>query len=454
MVALVRGVLSTIGALYLMCAAITPITAAPTRHALLIGVDKYSNLPQRLQLTTPVNDAGAFGQVLGQLGFKVKVLPNPGLDEMAVAINQISAELQPGDTVIFFFAGHGAAPDGTNLLLPSDVPIFDVRNPAAKDLVRKHSYAETDVISKFQTKLRNASGQQDGLIILVSDACRDNPFLNSGPSFTRSTGGVDQNTQAKATAGIFSIYAAGFGQGSVDHLPDEGGSAHSVFMRVFLDKIATPGETLADIIGKVRQGVKDLAATAIDFDGTPHLQTVAYYDETSGGPIFLANASPLHQPSNEITYKTLNNRDINGGDYRTVARVDLNTCVTECRANVQCQAFSYDKWNRWCFLKTNLSDLLLDPRSVTGIRQGLSTPRTSSIQARIKPYRNKIFLGDGYKSVAARSYETCERSCQDDLSCVVFTFLKNENRCKFFRLAGEYFPDTKGDSGVKSQTDR
>jgi hypothetical protein len=39
-------------------------------------------------------------------------------------------------------------------------------------------------------------------------------------------------------------------------------------------------------------------------------------------------------------------------------------------------------------------------------------------------------------------------------SCVVTTFLKDENRCKFFNSTGEYFRNDKADSGVKTQAPR
>jgi PAN domain len=222
-------------------------------------------------------------------------------------------------------------------------------------------------------------------------------------------------------------------------------------MRVFLQKIATPGIALADMAVQVRVAVSQLAATYKP-RGLPHVQTVAYYDETTGGQIYLAPVQKVI--AKEIAYKTLTNRDISGGDRRTLTQVDMSACVAACRSDAECRAFSYDKWNRYCFLKSSLSKLYLEPRSITGIRQDVPVPETENKPARIDHYANRIFLGDGYRSASASSYESCRSARAGDSSCVVTTFLKDENRCKFFNSTGEYFRNEKADSGVKTQAPR
>ncbi|MFK4500206.1 putative caspase-like protein [Bradyrhizobium japonicum] len=451
MVAFIRPLVLFIGINLGAWVAISPAFAAPNRYALVIGINNYPNLPTEKQLKTAVRDAQALGGALRSLGFQVAELSDPGLDAMAVGIVNVADQLRPGDTVLFFFAGHGASPDNTNLLLPSDIPRFNIRDTTAKELVRRHSYAESDIVAKLQSKLKDRTGRQDGLIIFVSDACRDNPFADA--SITRTLGGTDQNTKAKQIAGIFSIYAAGFGQESLDRLPDETASAtqNSVFMRALLEKIRIPGKSLGDVAAEVRERVKQLAEKA------NRVQTVAVYDETLGGPIYLGTnpadgAAPVASPAPPIKYKSFNNRDINGGDYRTLQNVEADACIRECRASSTCMAFSYDKWNRWCFLKNRVSELLLDPRSFTGVREDVATPSISNMSAKLEKFRSKVFLGDGYRSMRASSYDTCQSSCETDLSCVVFTFFRNKQTCNFFKTAGEYFPDNTADSGIKSQT--
>ena len=79
-------------------------------------------------------------------------------------------KVSPGDTVFVFFAGHGIAFGGTNLLLPSDIPAVDAE---AEQLVRQFSVSENDVIDGLREK--GAS-----LVILTLDACRKIQSRSSG----------------------------------------------------------------------------------------------------------------------------------------------------------------------------------------------------------------------------------------------------------------------------------
>jgi hypothetical protein len=438
----------------------TEVSASSSRYAIVIGVNSYPNLSAQKQLTTAVNDANALGAALGAggLGFdRVVVLTNPNLAAMGRGINDVANQLKPGDTILFFFSGHGISPDNTNLLLASDLPNVDLANPAAKDLVRKSSYSETEIITKFQTKLVSASGQQEGVIIFVSDACRDNPFGVTS-AFTKSIGEQAQGVRPQPTAGIFSIYAAGIGQQSLDRLSATDPSTNSVFMRVFLQKITMPRASLADVAVQVRQSVAQLARTYIDPSGLPHTQVPAYYDETLGGVIALSGGGAFEQPRPQgpiaptIAYKNFDNRDLNGGDLGAPMKdVDLVACVTACRSQSQCVAFSYDKWHRWCFLKNQIMTAFLEPNTLTGIRQDFPAPQVSNNDPHMEHYYNKAFLGDPYQTIDARSYDECVPACKNSLSCVVFTFMKAEKRCTLFHKTGGWYVDARVDSGVKRQ---
>jgi hypothetical protein len=44
-------------------------------------------------------------------------------------------------------------------------------------------------------------------------------------------------------------------------------------------------------------------------------------------------------------------RDLPGNDIRTIKNTTLATCVSDCDSDTKCRAYSFDRWNRWCFLK-------------------------------------------------------------------------------------------------------
>lgn len=250
---------------------------ADKKVALVVGNDRYTNLPPQRQLQKAVNDAEAVGDRLAKLGFTVvrgKNLDRQGfIDRLAT----FTAQLEAGDTAVFFFAGHGVAIDGVNYLLPSDVPAD------SESRVRGNSISEGIIVSEIQA--RNAR-----VALLVLDACRDNPFPRSG---TRSLGNTRGLADAKPVRGVFTIYSAGIGQSALDRLEKNDSDKNSVFTRVFIQQLGRTDLHLSDLAVEVREKVAELALRAKDDDGRPdpHEQTPAYYDQTIGGRIYLAGRS-------------------------------------------------------------------------------------------------------------------------------------------------------------------
>jgi PAN domain len=145
------------------------------------------------------------------------------------------------------------------------------------------------------------------------------------------------------------------------------------------------------------------------------------------------------------------NRDLEGGDIETLKNIELQSCVSACRTNLQCRAYSFDNWNRYCFLKSAMGTLRLDPRSITGIREDLPAPPTATSAIIMERYRSKAFPGAGYKTLGVAQWETCQTACRNEASCVAYTFKTNDQRCYLFDRTGEYFPDNLANSGGKRQ---
>jgi Caspase domain len=112
-----------------------PPAKAAKRLALVIGNNAYENVPQ---LQKALNDADAIAQELSKLGFEVVKAEDVGRRAMSRALVELESKIDPGDTALVYFAGHGFAIDGTNYLLPVDVP---VAGPGEEGLVRDASFA-------------------------------------------------------------------------------------------------------------------------------------------------------------------------------------------------------------------------------------------------------------------------------------------------------------------------
>lgn len=166
------------------------------------------------------------------------------------------------------------------------------------------------------------------------------------------------------------------------------------------------------------------------------------------GKLFHASlaASP---PQHIANYRTYDNRDIESGDISKVKNVDLQNCVSACRQKESCKAYTFDKWNRACYLKSKIGGFKLNPRSWTGVRDNVRVPKAPSGEITMERYPLKAFPGSGYKAVKAEAADACEHICRTEEACVAYTFHIGERTCRLFESTGEYFGDNLADSGGK-----
>jgi hypothetical protein len=245
---------------------------AEKRVALVIGNDRYASLSASEQLQKAVNDARAVGGALRQIGFEVVSGENVGRQALIDRLDETARRVQPGDTVFFFFSGHGVTVEGANYILPADVPMV-----GTGQITRLTGAAvrEDDITAAF---IR--AGARVAVVVL--DACRNNPFASLG---TRGIGGERGLAPREPPSGVFTFYSAGRGEAALDRLYDGDGNPNSVFTRVLVPALGRPDLDLSGLAIEVREEVTRLARSV------KHDQRPAYYDETSGGRIYLAAAT-------------------------------------------------------------------------------------------------------------------------------------------------------------------
>ncbi len=256
--------LSAIIALILfMCA---PAWAAK-KVALIIGNDAYSEVPA---LQKAVNDARAVSQTMATIGFDVDLGENLTRRQINDKFSRFLDRIEPGDTAFFFFAGHGIALNGQNILLPVDIPASD-----SATLVRSEAHVVDDLIEQVKEK---------GAIVsmFVLDACRNNPFAASGK---RSLGGTRGLQVMGPPRGSFVLMSAGSGEEALDRLNDSDGNPNSVFTRELLPLLRTPGLTHVEIAKSVQSKVETMAKTI------GHSQQPAFYDQITGNVVLVPNGA-------------------------------------------------------------------------------------------------------------------------------------------------------------------
>ncbi len=152
-----------------------------------------------------------------------------------------------------------------------------------------------------------------------------------------------------------------------------------------------------------------------------------------------------------VNFRTYDNRDLDGGDFGTFNNLDLQGCATACKIDTRCRAYSFDRWNRFCFLKSAIGVLRMDPRSITSIRADAPKPAVSTTEITMQRFRGKAFPGAGYKTFKTAAFAACETACRNDEFCIAYTFQKKDLICRVYDTAGEYFTNAQADSGAKLQ---
>ncbi len=131
-------------------------------YALVIGNEKYQHLPQ---LKTSVNDAVAISEVLTRkYNFKTTTLKNATRYQILSELNKMRAQLNEGDNLLIYYAGHGEL-DKANQRghwLPVDAE-------ADSDANWISSVAITDILNAMTVKH----------ILVVADSCYSGALTRS-----------------------------------------------------------------------------------------------------------------------------------------------------------------------------------------------------------------------------------------------------------------------------------
>ena len=198
------------------------------RIALLIGNSAYSR--PEMALRNPKNDVVALAASLRELGFQVTEAINQDLAGMESVVTEFRRAAKNAEMALFFYAGHGVQIGGENHLIATE---FNGADTAA---LKRSSLKMAQVRNAFEDA-------RPEIGILILDACRNNPFTDSGvvaDGLVRSKGGV----------GLLIAYATDPG-----NLAFDGVGANSVFTNALLNHIDTPGLDARLMLGRVRQQV-------------------------------------------------------------------------------------------------------------------------------------------------------------------------------------------------------
>jgi hypothetical protein len=235
-------------------------TVFANRKALVIGNDSYTNVAK---LNNAGKDAEAMARALESVGFKVWKHLDVDEKKFKQALRDFRQQVQGGDEVLFFYAGHGVQLGNANYLLPTDI------KGDQEDQVKDEAIQLQRVLDDLQDK-------KTKFALAVIDACRDNPFKGQG----RALGGRGLVPTTAAT-GQMIMFSAGSGQQALDKLGSNDPEKNGLFTRIFLKEMVKPGISVDRVLRNVRNEVVRLAKSV------GHEQTPALYDQAIGEFYFL-----------------------------------------------------------------------------------------------------------------------------------------------------------------------
>jgi carboxyl-terminal processing protease len=210
------------------------------RAALVIGNGAY----KVGALKNPVNDAQAVAGTLRDLGFDVTLRQDATLREMIEAFRGFSVDAKQASARVVFYAGHGVQVKGRNYLLPVDTEI------RAEDEVPAKSADLNELLERLSTL-------QQGINVVILDACRNNPFSGAvivGPDGRRlKFRGATPSGLAPVEAPLGSMVAFSTAPGGV--ALDNPAEANSLYTKHLLAQLRTPGLPVELVFKQVRLAV-------------------------------------------------------------------------------------------------------------------------------------------------------------------------------------------------------
>jgi hypothetical protein len=218
--------------------------SAPRRWAVLVGVDRYLR-NEINSLHFAVADVKALARALesraGYARDDIFVLTSdqtgdeqPTRGNLAFRLGWLAEHVQPGDSVLFFFSGHGMEMDETPYLLTMDA---DARNAATLKNTALSSAEVRDLLKVLRARE----------VLVLLDACRSDPRSGKGSADNRLSAAMARDlVLVPATAGSAysaTMFACSEGQRSYEWA-DRGHGFFTWFLLQAFEGAASPSKTL------------------------------------------------------------------------------------------------------------------------------------------------------------------------------------------------------------------
>lgn len=212
---------------------------AERRIALVVGNAHYGN--PSLALSNPKNDAEDVAAALRSVGFEVLQAVDANKRDMDLAMAKFARQATDSDAALFFYAGHALQYQGRNYLIPTDAEVED-------EISLRYQLMPIDDV-------RAALDRATGVKVMILDACRNNPIVESirrrASGETRNVGNATRGlARIDKTQGMVIAYST-----AADEVAADGRGRNSPFTRAFLKRIKEPGLEIEQLFRRVAADV-------------------------------------------------------------------------------------------------------------------------------------------------------------------------------------------------------
>jgi len=247
--------------------------AERVRKALIVGNAEYSGIPK---LKNSVNDAVLIDETLRARGFETTLLTNATKRQMTEAAQEFAKGLDSNSVGLFYFAGHGLEVNGRNYLVPVDASIESEAD------IEFESVDAGRILSIF--KIAN-----NGLNLMILDACRNNPFIEGDSRSVLLKSGL---AAMRPATGSLVLYATEPGNVASDNVHGKNG----LFTKSLVESIKQPGLKIEDVFKRTAINVRKESANT----QTPYIEGVILGDFvfTAGGGL------PVESDLSSVTVTT------------------------------------------------------------------------------------------------------------------------------------------------------
>ncbi|SMH47964.1 PAN domain-containing protein [Mesorhizobium australicum] len=178
------------------------------------------------------------------------------------------------------------------------------------------------------------------------------------------------------------------------------------------------------------------------------LQIVCYGGGTGqkGSESTTSTTVPLPEPYRASRkFSTLDGHDVVGFDYATLRNVGLQQCKQACVDDSRCSAITYNKRERFCFLKDDAKLLVQNADAYAMVVDELSAEMKLST---FVIGSGKDIPGSDYRRLKT-DFITCYLECEIDNLCRAFSYVRKKRECWLKNRVGPVSLKHGVDSGIK-----